>query len=118
MGMKGQKQRRPAAPAQEPDRVVESPPSICVANQAAFRSFASAAIETMADGRGAVVIDLTGTEFVDTSGLATLAAIHTRADEGRHPVRLVHPNEEIRFALVLARLDELFEIVNSAAGSA
>jgi anti-anti-sigma regulatory factor len=57
-----------------------------------------------------LVIDLTGTRAVDSAGLGTLMLIQRRAADRRQTVCLRGANDELRFLLVLTKLDDLFEL--------
>ena len=59
---------------------------------------------------GGLVIDLSGTRSVDSAGLGALMLIQRKAAERRQVVRLRGANEELRFLLVLTKLDDLFEL--------
>jgi len=61
------------------------------------------------------VIDLAGTRHVDSAGLGALMLIQRRAAERRQLVILRNLREEIRFLLVLTKLDDLFQL-ESAVG--
>jgi anti-anti-sigma factor len=58
---------------------------------------------------GRVVVDLAGTTNVDSAGLGALIMLQHRASELRHTVCLRGASEELRFLLVLTRLDDRFE---------
>jgi anti-anti-sigma regulatory factor len=91
-------------------RTIGAPRLLGVDSEADFRQHATEVIESLADGSGVLVVDLSETQSIDTAGLAMLATIHRKASENRCVVRLKSPNEEIRFSLVLARLEQLFEL--------
>ena len=55
------------------------------------------------------VLDL-GTRSVDSAGLGALMLIQRKAAERRQTVCLRGANEELRFLLVLTKLDDLFEL--------
>ena len=62
----------------------------------------------------AIEIDLSQTEFLDSSGLGGLVSVHSLAasHNGGVPVRVVNPTPEIQQLLELTRLHRLIEIVN------
>ena len=64
----------------------------------------------MPEGTGRLVIDLGHTRYIDSAGLGALMLIQRRAAERRQAVVLRHPNEEIRFLLVLTKLYDLFQV--------
>ena len=62
----------------------------------------------------AIEIDLSQTEFLDSSGLGGLVSVHKLASShnGGVPVRVVNPTPAIQQLLELTRLHRLVEIVN------
>ncbi len=62
------------------------------------------------ESRTVLVIDLSGTRSVDSAGLGALMLIQRKAAERRQTVCLRGANEELRFLLVLTKLDDLFEL--------
>ncbi len=90
--------------------VVQAPTSLGVESRALFRRKALEALdEAIAAGSGVpLVIDCSGTRAVDSAGLGVLVLIQRRAAEVRLPVRLRGPSEELRFLLVMTRLDDRF----------
>ena len=72
-------------------------------------------LEQLAEGQGRLVIDLLGTRHVDSAGLGALMLIQRKAAERRLAVCLRGANEELRFLLVLTKLDDLFELESTAA---
>lgn len=66
-------------------------------------------LESMPEGAGRLVIDMASTHSVDSAGLGALMLIQRHAAERRQSVSLAHPNEEVRFLLMLTKLDEVFE---------
>jgi anti-anti-sigma regulatory factor len=91
-------------------RTIAAPRLLGVDTDRGFRERATEEIKSISDGNAVLVVDLSDTQSIDTAGLATLASIHRVASENRCVVRLKNPNEEIRFSLVLARLEQLFEL--------
>lgn len=75
-----------------------------------FRQQAVAILERLPEGTGRLVVDLSATRQVDSAGLGALMLIQRRAAERRQAVVLRSANEELRFLLVLTRLDDLFEL--------
>ncbi|HEV8303406.1 MAG TPA: STAS domain-containing protein, partial [Gemmatimonadales bacterium] len=71
---------------------------------------ASALLDELPEGSGRLVIDLSATKQVDSAGLGALMMIQRKAAERRQTVCLRGPNEELRFLLVLTKLDDLFEL--------
>jgi anti-anti-sigma factor len=67
-------------------------------------------LDALDEGAGRLVIDLSGTRGVDSAGLGALMLIQRKAAERRQTVCLRGANEELRFLLVLTKLDDLFEL--------
>jgi anti-anti-sigma factor len=97
------------------DLVVRAPAQLTAQTRAAFREEAIRALERW-DGQpnGGLVIDLTGTTRVDSTGLGALAAVQARAAERKLQVRLRGVSEEFRLLLVLTRLEDRFVIEGEA----
>ena len=64
-----------------------------------------------ADGPALLVIDLSGLDFMDSTGLRLLISADTRAREAGRRMVLVQGNDMVRRVLRLTRLDERLEIV-------
>ena len=98
------------------DLVVRAPPALDRGSWAAFRRAALAAVEAPARERseGRLVVDLTGTTTVDSSGLGVLIMLQRRASQLRRTVCLRGASEELRFVLVLTRLEDRFEFEPAA----
>src|SRR4051812_11528166 len=64
-----------------------------------------------ADGPALLVIDLSGLDFMDSTGLRLLIAADSRAREAGRRLGLVQGNDMVRRVLRLTRLDERLEIV-------
>ena len=65
-----------------------------------------------ADGPELLVIDLSGLSFMDSSGMAVIAAAHARAlEEGRQLV-IVNPKGGVRRAFEVSGLDKSIETVD------
>jgi anti-anti-sigma factor len=90
--------------------VVHAPTSLGTGTRALFRRKALETIEQLlaAGDEAPLVIDLSRTRAVDSAGLGVLVLIQRRAAEVRRPVRLRGPSEELRFLLVMTRLDDRF----------
>lgn len=96
--------------------VVKAPTSLGIETRAFFRRQALAVLD-QAQAAGAdapLVIDLSDTRAVDSSGLGVLVLIQRRAAEARRSVRLRGASEEVRFLLVMTRLDDRFIIEGPA----
>jgi anti-sigma B factor antagonist len=68
------------------------------------------------DGPELLVIDLSRLTFMDSSGMAVIAAAHIRAGEAGRRFVIVRPPAGVRQAFDLTRLDEVIEITDDLAG--
>lgn len=98
------------------ERVLAAPEEIGLESRTTFRRAAAELLEQMAEGAGRLVIDLSGTRSVDSAGLGALMLIQRKAAERRQTVCLRGASEELRFLLVLTKLDDLFELESGKAG--
>ncbi len=90
---------------------VQAPAAITGETRARFHAEALEGLRQLGDGSpGKLVVDLSGTERIDSAGLSTLVQLQLRAAERRHTVCLRGASEEIRFLLLMTRLDDRFEI--------
>ncbi len=91
--------------------VVRAPEALDRDSRTAFRRAALAEVESQLAGVPGrrLVVDLSGTTRVDSAGLGALIMLQQRASELRHTVVLRGASEELRFLLVLTRLDDRFE---------
>src|SRR5438045_3105194 len=87
-----------------------APHSVDLQSRPVFRLAAAEVLDLLAEGNGRLVIDLSGTRTVDSAGLGALMLIQRKAAERRQIVCLRGANEELRFLLVLTKLDDLFEL--------
>jgi anti-anti-sigma factor len=92
------------------EKVLAAPEQLGLDTRTAFRRAAAELVEQLPEGAGRLVIDLSGTRAVDSAGLGALMLIQRKAAERRLSVRLRGANEELRFLLVLTKLDDLFEL--------
>ena len=76
---------------------------------------ADGGIVTLHDSGGErqLIIDLADTRTVDSAGLGALMLIQRHAAERRQIVALRSVSDELRFLLMLTKLDELFELVTA-----
>ena len=95
---------------QEVERGLAAPDTLGLETRVQIRKAAIQLLEDMPEGTGRLVIDLGHTRYIDSAGLGALMLIQRRAAERRQSVVLRHPNEEIRFLLVLTKLYDLFEV--------
>jgi anti-anti-sigma factor len=75
-----------------------------------FRKAAVQMLDSLPDGTGQLIIDLSRTRQVDSAGLGVLMLIQRRAAERRQTVVLRNPNDELRFLLVVTKLVDLFQL--------
>ena len=75
-----------------------------------FRQSAVQLLEQLPERTGRLIIDLSGTRQVDSAGLGALMLVQRRASERRQVVVLRNANDELRFLLVLTKLDDLFQL--------
>lgn len=94
-------------------RVLVAPEMLGVETRSAFRNAALAALNEMPEGAGRLIVDLTATSAVDSAGLSSLILVQRRAASRRQVVCLRHVGEELRFLLVLTKLEDLFEFDDS-----
>ena len=72
--------------------VVAAPEEIDITNAEALRS---ALLTAAANGHDRLVVDMTGTQFCDSSGLHTLIAAHKRAEAEGRELLLVIPSPTV-----------------------
>ncbi|HJS48310.1 MAG TPA: STAS domain-containing protein [Gemmatimonadales bacterium] len=93
------------------ERELQAPPSLGLETRATFRQAGLDLLDALPEGGGRLVIDLTRTRHVDSAGLGALMLVQRRAAERRLRVALKGTSEELRFLLVLTKLDDLFEFI-------
>ena len=69
----------------------------------------SAIDEAVTDGRVRLVVDLTGTPFVDSSGLGALVAGLKRTRQAGGDLRIASAQEQVRMVLDLTNLDRILQ---------
>jgi anti-sigma B factor antagonist len=92
------------------ERTLTAPQNLGLDTRVEIRKDAIKLLEEMPEGIGRLVVDLSGTQQVDSAGLGALMLIQRRAAERRQIVVLRNASEEIRFLLMLTKLDDLFEL--------
>lgn len=95
-------------PTQIPTKVLAAPSALGLETRADFRRTAVNLLEQLPEGDAQLVVDLSATIAVDSAGLGALMLVQRRAAERRQQVVLKGANDEIRFLLVLTKLDDLF----------
>jgi anti-anti-sigma factor len=96
------------------EKVLAAPEDLGLESRTVFRRAATELLQQLEEGAGRLVIDLSGTRQVDSAGLGALMLIQRKAAERRLTVSLRGANEELRFLLVLTKLDDLFELESGA----
>jgi anti-sigma B factor antagonist len=91
-----------------------APETLGLDTRVEIRKTAVRLLEEMPEGLGRLVIDLARTRHVDSAGLGALMLIQRRAAERRQVVVIRNASEEIRFLLVLTKLDDLFQLESAA----
>lgn len=91
-------------------RQLMAPVSLGLETRSSFRQEAVSALEAMPEGESCLVIDLSATRHVDSAGLGALMLVQRRAGERRQRVALRSASEELRFLLMLTKLEDLFEL--------
>ncbi|MGH7569896.1 MAG: STAS domain-containing protein [Gemmatimonadales bacterium] len=97
------------------ERILAAPEQLGLESRTTFRRAANELLEQMSEGAGRLVIDLSGTRAVDSAGLGALMLIQRKAAERRQAICLRGASEELRFLLVLTKLDDLFEVESGEA---
>jgi anti-anti-sigma factor len=92
-----------------------APEHLGLESRTTFRQSAISMLDQLPERTGRLVVDLRGTRTVDSAGLGALMLIQRKASERRQVVVLKRPNDELRFLLVLTKLDDLFEVEADAA---
>lgn len=95
--------------AQGAERGMSAPETLGLDARVEIRKAGIRLLEEMPEGTGRLVIDLARTRHVDSAGLGALMLIQRRAAERRQIVTLRNVSDEIRFLLVLTKLDDLFQ---------
>jgi len=94
---------------------VKGPEHLGLETRSGFREAAMGLLDQLPEAGGRLVVDLGRTRSVDSAGLGVLMLVQRRAAERNHVVVLRRPNDELRFLLVLTKLDDLFEVQAEAA---
>jgi len=92
------------------EKVLAAPEELGLESRTGFRRAAGELLDQLPEGAGRLVIDLSATRAVDSAGLGALMLVQRKAAERRLTVCLRGANEELRFLLVLTKLDDLFEL--------
>lgn len=93
------------------EQMVRAPQTLTAETRGPFQDRALRALGALGEAKpGKLVVDLSLTERVDSAGLSALVLVQFRAAEHRHSVCLRGVSEEVRFLLLMTRLDDRFEI--------
>jgi anti-sigma B factor antagonist len=84
--------------------VVAAPAEIDITNADGLRS---ALFKAAANGGGTLVVDMTHTQFCDSSGLHTLIAAHKRAQADGREVLLVLPSAAVLRVFAITGMDQM-----------
>jgi anti-anti-sigma factor len=86
--------------------VVTTPDEIDVANASHFRA---ALLSAAGLGRPAIIVDMSGTEFCDSTGLNVLVRAHRQADQGGTQIRLVVRATALQRILTVTGVGTMFD---------
>ncbi len=90
--------------------VLAAPEEIDITNAEPLRE---ALLKAAANGHDTLVVDMTRTQFCDSSGLHTLIAAHKRAEAEGREVLLVIPSPTVLRVFVLTGMDRMIPNVTS-----
>ncbi len=93
---------------QDVDRQFAAPETLGLDTRSEFRQAAVTLLDELPEGTGRLLVNLVGTRRIDSAGLGALMLVQRRAAERRQRVVLRNANDEIRYLLVLTKLDDLF----------
>ena len=92
------------------EKTLAAPETLGLDSRTSFRRSAAELLDQLPEDTGRLIIELSATQVVDSAGLGALMLIQRKAAERRQTVCLRGANEELRFLLVLTKLDDLFEL--------
>ena len=90
--------------------VVTTPDEIDVSNAAQFRA---ALLSAAGRGRTAIIVDMTGTEFCDSTGLNVLIRAHRQADQAGGEIRLAVGGTALQRILAVTGVATMFGVYDS-----
>jgi anti-anti-sigma regulatory factor len=96
-------------------RELVAPETLGLETRVEFRKSAIDLLDQLPEGDGRLLIDLAETKHVDSAGLGALMLVQRRAAERRQAVVLRNASEDLRFLLVLTKLDDLFQLESALA---
>ena len=92
-------------------RVIRVDGQLVVGNRAELKE----TIQRLADaGERKILVDFTGTGYIDSSGLGALVSMAKKVREQGGELRLAGLNEDLRSLFELTKLDTLFSIADSS----
>ena len=94
--------------------IVKLPERLMMADSASTREALKAIIQ---DGSGKLILDLSGTSFMDSSGLGALVSSLQTARKKGGEVFLVGIGDKVRALFELTRLHTVFQIFDDEAGA-
>ena len=86
----------------------------------AYAASVAAQLSAIAAREREIIVDLTGLEFIDSSGVAALARVRKRARLAGGDLLLAAPQQQVLRILTITRLIDVFSVhacVDEAAGS-
>lgn len=87
--------------------VVTTPEEIDISNAGLLRA---ALLSAASSGQPVIVVDMSGTEFCDSTGLNVLVRALGQADEDRYELRLVIGGDAVRRILTVTGVGGMFRI--------
>lgn len=83
-------------------------------NMVSARPFRDAVAEAVAAGQSRLAIDLTGVDFIDSSGLGALISGLKTTRQAGGDLRIASPNEQVRLVLQLTNMERLLTAYDDA----
>lgn len=97
------------------EHVLVAPDALDLESHGDFRLEAVQVLGAMPEGAGRLVVDLSATRSVDSTGLGALIQVRRYAARRRLVVRLRGVSAELRSLLALTKLEHLFEVEEGGA---
>ncbi|MBT2503826.1 STAS domain-containing protein [Curtobacterium sp. ISL-83] len=76
-------------------------------NMVSAPAFREAVAAVVAEGRTKVVVELSGVEFMDSSGLGALVGCLKTARQAGGDLRIAAPSEQVQMVLQLSNIDKI-----------
>jgi len=96
------------------ERVLPAPRLLGLDARTEFRRDALRLLDSMREGGGRLIVDLSETTGVDSSGLNALILVRRHAVRRRQTVCLRNVSDHLRSLLILTKLDRQFELESGA----